>query len=471
MTLTANAVAIGWRPELAGDLLAQTGTVGFVEVVAENCLADSRIAREVQAVAQALPVALHGVKLSLGSAEGIDDGRAIRLGRLARQLDAPFVSEHVAFVRAGGHEIGHLTALPRTRAAVATVARNVARARRHLPDIPLLLENVVWTVPWSGDQTREEDFYFEVAEATGCALLLDVANLYANAINEGEEPSQRLARFPLDRVAMLHVAGGLREDGIYVDTHAHPIPSAVFALVEQVTRAVGPRPAVIERDDNFPPFDELCAELATLARCLATPREGPQVPVRCASTRPGSGWLEGSQTDLAIDQERLAALLTAVPPPGGGDVSVRHVDRTRRLLVRKRVDAALPLLPRLRRADHNIVHLAIDALRSRPRAGRLASVDDALTVAHAAAAEPAFAAEAQLDLLNLRARFRPLGGGRGWAPRWTPFFGRARLPGGDCAWAFKGAGFGRPVRLWLPPHALHRLATQNTAAPLERMTR
>src|SRR5262245_30379683 len=103
------AVGIGHRPEIAADLLAQSSCVDFIEVVAEACLRDSRTLREIRALSRVWPVIPHGVKLSLGSAEGIDEGRARRLGELARTLSSPAISEHVALTFADGQEIGHLT--------------------------------------------------------------------------------------------------------------------------------------------------------------------------------------------------------------------------------------------------------------------------------------------------------------------------------------------------------------------------
>src|SRR5262245_30854742 len=144
MPEACSGVGLGWRPELAADLLRAPECLDFVELVAESCMVQQATRREARALAAIWPVVVHGVKLSLGSAEGIDVERARELGRLARELRACAVTEHVAFVRSGGREIGHLTALPYTRAAVDVVTRNVACARRQLPDVPLYLENVAW---------------------------------------------------------------------------------------------------------------------------------------------------------------------------------------------------------------------------------------------------------------------------------------------------------------------------------------
>jgi len=145
-TLARRSVGLGWRPELAGDLLQAPEAIGCAEIVAETCFAQPAARREAWAIAEVWPVITHGVKLSLGSAEGIEVERARRLGALARELRSPAISEHVALTRAGGREIGHLTALPYTREAIGVLARNVARARRVLPDVPLLLENIAWSL-------------------------------------------------------------------------------------------------------------------------------------------------------------------------------------------------------------------------------------------------------------------------------------------------------------------------------------
>ena len=125
--LGARQVGIGWRPELAVDLLRRPRDLDFVEVIAENCFVGAQARREAVALRAMWPVVPHGVKLSLGSAEGIDREHARRLGDLARDLRAPVISEHVAYVRSGGVEVGHLTPVPRTREAVRVIARNVAR--------------------------------------------------------------------------------------------------------------------------------------------------------------------------------------------------------------------------------------------------------------------------------------------------------------------------------------------------------
>lgn len=438
-----SGVGIGWRQELAVDLLQRRDAVRFVEVVAELCFSQARARREAAALAETWPVIPHGVKLSLGCAAGIDDDRARRLGELARALRAPMVTEHVALTSAGGWEVGHLTQLPRTREAVAAVARNVDRARRHLPDVPFALENVAWTARWPDDAMREEDFYCEVARATGCPLLLDLGNLHANARNEGRDPAAVLRGYPLDRVAMIHIAGGHLEDGFFFDDHASPVPEGVFALLEAFTEARGAVPVLLERDGDFPPFAELAAELAR-AHAITAPATPalarPAAPAAVTAREDGS---------LAARQEAFARVLAdrrAEVPASLADFSPAELTRTREVLQRKRVDDALPLLPRLAAQGPALASLARAAVDASPRPPRGAAFSDAMHIATAALAAPALAADARVDLLVLRARFRFAATGSPDA-RVAPFVGTAEARPGRRVWALKGVGAGASVRL------------------------
>ncbi|WP_437716772.1 DUF692 family multinuclear iron-containing protein [Sorangium sp. So ce448] len=490
----SGAVGVGFRPELAADLLSAPGAVDFVEVVAEACFASPAARREASAIARIWPVVPHGVKLSLGSASGIDMDRARRLGALCRELSAPVVSEHVAFVRGGGREIGHLTALPYTLEAARAVARNVAAARRALPEIPLLLENAACTLRFPGDALGEGDFYAEVVARTGCDLLLDVGNVYANAVNAGVDPGELLGSYPLERVAMVHIAGGVVEHGFYFDTHAHPVPAPVFALLAQVVARAGPLPILLERDGDFPPFAALAAEIAT-ARAIAlsapsrttltrptlagpTPAEPTLAPTRpglgLAPTRPGLGLaptrpglpasratslqnsFDASPSEasaLAEVQARVAELLTSPvdpPPEAVAPFDVEDVARSRAILQRKRVDDALPLLPRLSSHREAAARLGARCVEASPRAPSLTAVADALRIAAAAAGDARLAPEAIVDRLLLRARFVGPSGDGSVRPRLLPFIRRERLPGGRVVWAIKGIGSSAEVRLIEP---------------------
>lgn len=430
MKTRLGGIGIGFRRELAHALLADPSAVDFVEVVAETCRDRSSL-REAAALREIWPVIPHGVKLSLGSAEGLDMARAKDFGRIARELDAPLVSEHVSFVRAGGREIGHLTELPMTRDAVKVVARNVAALRSVLPDIPLLLENVARAFVWpeSAHEMDEGAFYAEIVRATGCDLLLDVGNLYANAVNAGLDPKDVLASFPLDRVAMLHVAGGVMEHGFYFDTHAHAVPSAVFDLVARVPGV----PVLLERDAGLDAHESIMGEIARLRDTGDREGREPSVAPTIASEA------FGAET-LAADQAALALALTTQSP--SEDAAIL---RARGILERKRADDALPLLPELggRLAQHEALRLG--RIPVIPRLPSMTAVADAMRIAEAARAVPDLARAAVRDGAILRARFA--GGPDGPRPRAMPCVFREELADGRALWAYKGFGAGAPVRL------------------------
>ena len=448
LALTDARVGIGWRPELAADLLAAPESVDFVEVVAETCFAQPAARREARAIAELWPVVPHGVKLSLGSADGIDLDKARKLGALVRELQAPVVSEHVAMTRVGGREIGHLTALPFTREAIAVLARNVHAARRVLPDVPLLLENIAWTFRWPEDALPEGEFYQEVVKATGCDLLLDVANLYANARNAGADPEKALVSYPLDRVAMVHMAGGAEEDGFYADTHAHSVPDAVFDLLERLLTRTGPLPIVLERDARFPRFAEVAAEVHRLraidGRAATRPRCEPTAP---RPSLPALGEVPGIEA-LAERQASLARWLTgdaadALTTLGFDGAALR---RSRAVLQHKRVDEVMPLLPRTAALGEVARAAAFEALREAPRAAGALGLADAFRVVRSAGRDPRLASAARHDLLELRSRFVSLLAGP--RARRGPFLGRERLPDGRRLWALKGPGSEAAVRFF-----------------------
>lgn len=275
MTGAELGVGIGWRPEIAGFVESLPG-LRFVEVVAEGLAAtgsDGLPPSLARLRARGVTVVPHGTRLSLGGAEPVDPARVGQLRRAAELTAAPLVSEHIAFVRAGGTEAGHLLPLPRTRAAVAAVARNVARVRAEVEQ-PLALEPIAAFLDWPDDELTEAEFVTAVLDATGCPLLLDVANVYANAVNRGLDPATELHRFPLDRIAYVHVAGGAAgaDDGIYHDTHTEAVPPPVLALLAELTRRARPSGLLLERDGNYPPAARLAAELDAIADACGRPR-------------------------------------------------------------------------------------------------------------------------------------------------------------------------------------------------------
>jgi uncharacterized protein (UPF0276 family) len=170
-------------------------------------------------------------------------------------------------VRGGGLESGHLLPLPRTREALSILVENVRAVQAALP-VPLALENIAAFFEWPDPEMDDATFLAEALEQTGALLVLDVANLYANAENLGWDPVPYLDRLPLERLAYVHVAGGERRDGYYHDTHAHAVPAGPLELLAEVASRVPWVNALLERDDRFPPEDEFEAELDSIERAV-----------------------------------------------------------------------------------------------------------------------------------------------------------------------------------------------------------
>jgi uncharacterized protein len=447
---SAPGVGIGFRPELARDLLSHQEQIDFIEIVAETCFTQHEQLQEAEALRAIWPVVPHGVKLSLGSADGIDEGRAKQLGQLAQRLHSPCITEHAAFTRSGSYDIGHLTQLPRTSLAARTLGRNVARARKFFPDIPLLLENVAWTVRFPEDEMLEGEFYTEVVQYTNCDLLLDLSNLYANALNEGHQPIHVLEQYPLDRVKMVHIAGGVWESQFYFDNHAARVPEGVFKLLAALFQYIKPVPIILERDGSFPAFSELLTELEQAQR-MQRPKKGPPLPPPSGRTLPFRGQIETLESEqerrelegLRIHQNELALWLSTnqeLP----NDACERHgkhqLELARSVLLRKRVDDALPLLRQLSSIRNDFYDFAFDVIKQTPRPPSKVAIVDAFQLALAAQKEDSWQEMAAIDYHMLRARFVFEIASSYVEPRSFPYVHRLPKKNGKTLWIYKGFG-------------------------------
>jgi uncharacterized protein (UPF0276 family) len=280
----ALGLGIGWRAEIAVTIERRDG-LGFVEVVAESLPASRPLPAALEnQIAAGRKVIPHGLSLSLGGAERVDPARVDALARLAERVGAPLVSEHIAFVRAGGSEAGHLLPVPRTRAALDVLVENVLDAKSRLP-VPLALENISTLVQWPGAEMDEATFLREALERTDCLMLLDVANFWANARNFGADAVGELRRLPLERLAYVHVGGGVERDGVYHDTHAHETPAGVLELLAELCAVVEPPGVMLERDDNYPPPEQLNRELDAIAAAVACGRARRRAARRTETAR------------------------------------------------------------------------------------------------------------------------------------------------------------------------------------------
>lgn len=268
----AAKAGISLRRAHAAEAFLRAESVDVIEIVADHYLRPRpRDNRELQALRERFDIVPHGLDLSLGSAQGLNEPYLRELKALVDVLQPPYWSEHVAFTRAGGRAIGHLAPIPFTHEALDVLSRNVERAQ-HTIGVPLILENIAcpFDVPFT--EMSEGALLHALVERTGCGLLLDVANLYYNALNRGCDAAELLEEYPLYAVVQCHLAGGHRAGEEWIDSHAHAVPEGVWSLFEVVARRAPVRAAIVERDDNLPSFGELVAEAS---RARAIMREAP----------------------------------------------------------------------------------------------------------------------------------------------------------------------------------------------------
>ena len=346
---------IGWRPEIAEAVERMPG-IDWVEAVAEN-VCPGHLPESLRRLrARGVTVIPHGVSLGLGGADRPDEHRLTTLAERAEALGAPLVTEHIAFVRAGGPltaspllEAGHLLPVPRTRDALDVLCENVRIAQDALP-VPLAVENIAALISWPGEEMTEGQFLYELADRTGVRLLIDVANLHTNHVNRGEDPAKALAELPLEAIAYVHVAGGFARDGVWHDSHAHPVPQPVLDILTDLAARVSPPGVLLERDENFPEPAELEGELEAIRAAVAKGRA-----IREETVTEGAEAVVGSVATPATDAARqrlglaqaalLSALVAGTPVPEGFDRVRLGVQA--RALAGKRADVVAKVAPEL----------------------------------------------------------------------------------------------------------------------------
>jgi uncharacterized protein (UPF0276 family) len=278
-TADADRFGLTWQPGLAAGILAHLDRIDVVEVIAEEHFdASPRAARALDTLAR--QVLVHGVALGPASTAVVETRRLDRLARLVDRVKPVFWSEHLASVRAGNIEIGHLAAAPRTQATIDATAANLARARAVVGSDPMV-ENIATLMEPPASACSEIEWVSSVVASAGCDLLLDLHNVYANSENFSFDPIGYLDGLDPTRIGAIHLAGGCwietgttAESGDlrYLDDHLHDVPDPVYRLLVEVgARVQRPLTVVLERDGRFPPMRDL---LWQLDRARAAVAEG-----------------------------------------------------------------------------------------------------------------------------------------------------------------------------------------------------
>lgn len=273
MTLPAT-VGIGLKPAHVRQILGSGAPLDFFEVHAENYLvAGGPFLRHLEQIRERFALSIHGVGLSIGGTAPLDTHHLDRLATLLRRFEPTWFSEHLAWSGDGSVFYNDLLPVPYTDTSLARVCDHIDQAQERLGR-RLLLENPSTYVAFATSTLTEGEFLAEVVRRTGCGLLLDVNNAHVSAVNHGCDPWDLIAAVPAAAVGEIHLAGFAEDrdgagDRLLIDTHGTPIAEAVWALYQRTIAHTGPRPTLIERDQDIPPLHVLVGE-ALRARSLQT---------------------------------------------------------------------------------------------------------------------------------------------------------------------------------------------------------
>ena len=252
---------LGLRSHYYEAILVQRPAVDWFEVVSENFMVDGgKALYYLDAIGEHYPLVMHGVSLSIGGPHALDQSYLQRLKELARRVKPAWISDHLCWSRGNAHQLHDLLPLPYTEESLQHVAARVSQVQDVL-ELPLVLENVSSYLRTASDQFNEWEFLARLSELSGCELLLDVNNVYVSSRNHGFDPWQFISALPAQSIRQIHLAGHSDYGDYVIDTHDHPISDPVWQLYQRSLELLGPVATMIERDDHFPPFEELLAEL------------------------------------------------------------------------------------------------------------------------------------------------------------------------------------------------------------------
>ena len=257
---------IGLRQPHYREVFERLPELAFLEVHSENFFLDGGASMHaLERARAAYPISLHGVGLSLGSADRLADEHLAKLQRLVERVEPALVSEHLCWGGVGGVHFNDLLPLPHTGETLALLADRIDRVQTTLKR-RILVENLSAYVEFRDSDMTETAFLAELARRSGCGLLLDINNLYVNAINFGFDPGARLAELDGAAIGQIHLAGHAVVDDCLIDTHGSVVCDPVWALYEDACRRFGPKPTLIEWDTDLPALDVLLSQAAQATR-------------------------------------------------------------------------------------------------------------------------------------------------------------------------------------------------------------
>ena len=275
---------LGLRPEYYEVILKEKPDIDWFEVISENYMVEGgKPLYYLEKIRADYPIVMHGVSLSIGGTDPLDQAYLKRLKQLASRFEPEWISDHLCWTGQGGHNVHDLLPLPFTEEAISHVVERVRQVQDFLGR-QILLENVSSYVSYCESQLTEWDFFTAVAEQADCLMLFDINNVYVSAFNHGFDPLEYLVNVPIERIQQFHLAGHHNYGDYIIDTHDHPVVEPVWDLYAKALAHFGPVSTLLERDDHMPPISELMAELQR-ARKIGHNYQKPQNEKFTASSR------------------------------------------------------------------------------------------------------------------------------------------------------------------------------------------
>jgi uncharacterized protein len=273
-------VGIGYRWILDEWTRTNLDRFEVLEVTVDNVLVRGERPRAaVFDFVDKIPLTAHGIGLSIGTETPIDLAYLDEIAVIIDRLKAPAYSEHLAFTRVPGRELGNLLPLPKTEAVAESIIAKVRTLQSRI-SVPFLLENITYLFEWPDSDMSDADFLNLICRETGAGLLLDVENLYLNACNHRVDPYAFLDALPAGLVKEMHVAGGVTVRETFLrqpflaDSHSHPVPDEALDLLDYALARHTPTTIVLERDDRLEAYDEILDDVARIRARVAGRQSG-----------------------------------------------------------------------------------------------------------------------------------------------------------------------------------------------------
>lgn len=271
MSITSSlGFGLGLRTIYYPDILEHEPNVDWFEIISENyMIPGGRPLAILERIRADYPIVMHGVSMSLASSDPLDYAYLRELKSLAERIEPAWISDHLAWTGVHGANLHDLLPIPYTREVLDHVVDRIRRVQDFLGR-RLLVENASTYATFQDSEMEEWEFVTEMAERADCLLLLDVNNIFVSGFNHGFDAESFIESIPVARVAQLHLAGHSSYETHKIDTHDQPVCEEVWRLYERARLRFGDISAMIERDDNYPPFDELLAELEHMREIART---------------------------------------------------------------------------------------------------------------------------------------------------------------------------------------------------------